>query len=201
MPRIIPWRRLSNGSAASSTTSSVAAAPVARKPAPIHSSSVSEVTSSAATITTRRQRPARIQSSASATAWVVLAQAALTCVFGPARADELGELRVAHRQDAEQEAAVELERLGLELAASISPIRRSISAAASPPSSVGDADGAQRRPARCAADPVGDVALDVGGELAVAREGRGEDHAGVVAQRVGQPPALGQLACPTVVVL
>ena len=32
---------------------------------------------------TRRQRPARIQSSASATACVVLAHAALTCVFGP----------------------------------------------------------------------------------------------------------------------
>jgi hypothetical protein len=83
MPMIIPWRRRSNGSAASSTTSSVAAAPDARKPAPIHPSIVSEVASSAATTTTRLQRPARIQSSASATAWVVLAQAALTCVFGP----------------------------------------------------------------------------------------------------------------------
>ena len=83
MPRIIPWRRRSNGSAASSTTSSVAAAPEARKPEPTHGSSVSEVTSSAATITTRRQRPARIQSSAIATACVVLAHAALICVFGP----------------------------------------------------------------------------------------------------------------------
>ncbi len=83
MPMIIPWRRWSNGSAASSTTSSVAAAPVARKPAPIQPIIVSEVASSAATITTRRQRPARIQSSASATAWVVLAQAQLICVFGP----------------------------------------------------------------------------------------------------------------------
>ena len=83
MPMIMPWRRRSKGSAASSTTSSVAAAPVARKPAPIHSSRWSEVTSSAATTTTRRQRPARIQSSASATAWVVLAQAELICVFGP----------------------------------------------------------------------------------------------------------------------
>ncbi len=41
------------------------------------------MTSSAATITTRRQRPARIQSSATVTACVVAAQAALTCVFGP----------------------------------------------------------------------------------------------------------------------
>ena len=65
------------------------------------------MTSSAATTTTRRQRPARIQSSASATACVVLAHAALTCVFGPARPDQLGELGVPHRQHAEQEAAVE----------------------------------------------------------------------------------------------
>ena len=107
MPMIIPWRRWSNGSAASSTTSSVAAAPEARKPAPSQPSSVSEVASSAATTTTRRQRPARIQSSASATACVVLAHAELICVFGPARADQLGELRVAHRQHAEQEAPVE----------------------------------------------------------------------------------------------
>ena len=41
------------------------------------------MTSSAATTTTRWQRPARIQSSAMATAWVVLAHAALTWVFGP----------------------------------------------------------------------------------------------------------------------
>ena len=83
MPMIMPWRRSSNGSAASSTTSSVAAAPEARKPAPIQPISVSEVASSAATMITRRQRPARIQSSASATACVVLAQAELTWVLGP----------------------------------------------------------------------------------------------------------------------
>ena len=41
------------------------------------------VTSSAPRTTTRRQRPARIQSSASAKACVVLAQAAFTWVFGP----------------------------------------------------------------------------------------------------------------------
>ncbi len=83
IPSSIPWRRRSKGSAASSTASSVAAAPEARKPAPIQGSISSEVASSAATITTRRQRPALIQSSATATAWVVLAHAALTCVFGP----------------------------------------------------------------------------------------------------------------------
>ena len=83
IPRIIPWRRTSNGSAASSTTSSVAAAPDARKPEPTQGISVSEVTSSAATTSTRRQRPARIQSSASEIACVVLAHAELIWVFGP----------------------------------------------------------------------------------------------------------------------
>ena len=83
MPRIIPWRRRSNGTAASSTSASVAAAPDARKPEPIQPSSTSDVTSSAAMMTTRSHRPARIQSSASAMAWVVLAHAALTWVFGP----------------------------------------------------------------------------------------------------------------------
>ncbi len=41
------------------------------------------MTSSPATMTTRRQRPARIQSSARAMACVVLAQAEFTWVFGP----------------------------------------------------------------------------------------------------------------------
>ena len=83
MPTIMPWRRRSNGVAASSTLASVAAAPLARKPLVIHGISASPVASSAATTMTRRQRPARIQSSASASACVVDAQAALTCVFGP----------------------------------------------------------------------------------------------------------------------
>ena len=82
-PTTMPWRRRSKGVAASSTRSSVAAAPDARKPAVTHGSRCSPVASSADTTTTRRQRPARIQSSASDSAWVVLAQAALTWVFGP----------------------------------------------------------------------------------------------------------------------
>jgi len=71
------------GRAAFSSTSSVVAAPEAKKPAPIHSSRLSEVTSSAPMTSTRRQRPARIQSSAMPTAMVVEAQAALTWVLGP----------------------------------------------------------------------------------------------------------------------
>ncbi len=83
IPTTMPWRRRSNGVATSATTSSVAAAPEARKPEPTQGSRTSLLTSSADTTTTRRQRPARIQSSASETAWVVLAQAALIWVFGP----------------------------------------------------------------------------------------------------------------------
>ena len=83
MPMIMPWRRRSNGRAARSTTSSVAAAPLDRNPAPIHAIRCSPVTSSPATTITRRQRPAAIQSSASAIASVVLAHAELTWVLGP----------------------------------------------------------------------------------------------------------------------
>ena len=82
-PMIIPCLRRSKGRAASSTTASVAAAPLARNPDPTQGSRVSEATSSAETTTTRRQRPALIQSSATHSAWEVLAQAAFTCVFGP----------------------------------------------------------------------------------------------------------------------
>ena len=82
-PMIMPCRRRSNGVAASSTRSSVAAAPEARKPVPTQGMSCSPVASSAEMTMTRRARPERIQSSAIETAWVVLAQAALTCVLGP----------------------------------------------------------------------------------------------------------------------
>ncbi len=82
-PMIMPCRRRSNGVAASSTRASVAAAPLARKPEPIHGMSASPVASSAETTMTRRHRPARIQSSATENAWVVLAQAALIWVLGP----------------------------------------------------------------------------------------------------------------------
>src|SRR5450759_5624936 len=72
IPMIMPCRRLSNGSAAFSTTSSVAAAPEARKPEPIHSIRCSEVASSPEMTMTRRQRPALIQSCAIAIAqdWI-----------------------------------------------------------------------------------------------------------------------------------
>ena len=114
---------------------------------------------------------------------------------GPARADQLGELRVPHRQDAEQEAAVERVRLVLELALHV------VDAALD----LGEDDGvgavvveharAQRLERVEALSPhvVDRVASDLVGHLLEAREGRGEDHAGVVAQLVGQRPAVRQL--------
>ena len=53
------------------------------KPAPIHSMRFGDVTLSAPTTITRRARPERIQSSASAMPDAVDAQATLTWVFGP----------------------------------------------------------------------------------------------------------------------
>ena len=190
MPSSVPWRRRSKGSAASSTLSSVAAAPVARKPAPIHSSSCSPVTLSAPITTTRRQRPERIQSSARLTAWAVLAQAALTRALGPAGADVLGELAVAHGQHTQQVAAVEAVLLA----------RDPLVELAEPA-----VDLAQRlRVARVHAQVVERLALALAalvreeppglvGEAVVAREGAREDHARVVAHRLGQQPALGQV--------
>ena len=157
---------------------------------------VSEVASSAATITTRRQRPARIQSSASGDGLRRARARGVDLRVRPARADQLGELRVAHREHPEQEAAVE--RVG------------------APPRSAARRRGCGARPRRAprrrcrswssmrvaqrlergqalAAHVVGRLASDLVGHLLEAREGRGEDHPGVVAQLVGQRPAVGQL--------
>ena len=107
MPMTMPWRRRSNGRAASSTFSSRAAAPEATKPAPIHSIRWSDVASSARD----DEDPA-----AAAGADPVLGEARGNPIeragrvdlgVRAARADELGELRVPHREDPEEEAAVE----------------------------------------------------------------------------------------------
>jgi hypothetical protein len=105
MPRIIPWRRVRTEEARPpSTLSEVVAAPVTRKPAPIHSRSVSFVTSSAADDDrrARRDRPAS-SPSAIEIACVVDAQAALIWCVRSARADVLRELGMSHCEDLEQE--------------------------------------------------------------------------------------------------
>ena len=105
---------------------------------------------------------------------------------GPAGADQLGELRVTHRQAAEDEAAVVGERLVLQHVPQLGD----------PPVDLGggrlraghpSAHGLQGEQLLAAA-AVGHVPLDVGGELAVARERGGEDDAGVVAHGLRQAP-------------
>ncbi len=107
---------------------------------------------------------------------------------GAARADVLGELAVAHRQDAEQEAPVKDVRLALQRVAQCgdAPVefvqRRFIRGV-----------GAQVFQHRQLLHPVavGVVAGEFVGETVAARKGAGEDDAGLVAQRFGQHPAFG----------
>ena len=191
MPRIIPCRRWSNGVAASSTMSSVAAAPDARNPDPSQGSSASELASSADTTITRRQRPARIQSSASVVACVVLAHAALTCVLGPrapmisancewpiARQRKMNRRSNTYGSDSQGvtqlvDAPVGLHRGGFVTAH----------------------PGAHRFQGKqlLAVAPVDVVALEVSGEVVVTGKRGGEDDAGVVTHRIRQSPPVGQL--------
>ena len=192
MPMIMPCRRWSNGMAASSTTSSVAAAPEARKP----------------DAEPRQQRVGRRvvggdhdHPPAAAGADPVLGQRhrlrgararRVDLRVRPARADDLGELRVAHRQAPEQEAPVEHVRLGLE------GVRAARGCAGRPPAAAGLVVAHPRahrlqRAQLFAAAAVDVVALELVGEVVQAGEGGGEDDAGVVAQRVRQPPPVGQL--------
>ena len=107
MPMTMPCRRRSNGRAASSTFSSSAAAPEATNPAPIHSIMWSE-----RGVVGRDDQDA----TAAACADPVLGEAhgkthraagRVDLSVRAARADELGELRVPHREDPEEEAAIE----------------------------------------------------------------------------------------------
>ena len=104
-PRMVPLRRLSNGSAACSTSPSVVAAPLA-KSLNNQGIMVSLVTLSAPITTTRRQRPSRIQSSARAMACIVDAQALLMRVLGPRAPMNSAKRCLPHRDDAKEVAAV-----------------------------------------------------------------------------------------------
>ena len=202
IPSSIPCRRRSNGSAASSTTSSVAAAPEARKPDPTHGSSCSEVTSSAAITITRRARPARIQSSRQGDRLRGARAGRVDLGVRAARADQLGELRVTHRQHPEQEAAVELVRARPRARARARgcgarprPARRR-----PPLASLSRACATARacRAARAGSDRL--EAVELVGEVVDAREGGREDDPRVVAQRVRQHPAVGELRSRSCVV-
>ena len=108
---------------------------------------------------------------------------------GAARADVLGELAVAHAQDTEDEAAVEVVRLALHLLAQIAD------------AAVDLVQGLQVAGVAAQVLQHGQlhppvfpliVVAELLSEAIAAREGAGKDHAGLVAQRFGQHPAVGQ---------
>jgi hypothetical protein len=108
---------------------------------------------------------------------------------GPARADVLGELAVAHREHPEEEASIEGVRLARQLLLDVREAPVDLA------QGVGISHVAPQVLERVAQRPprlVRVVALEFVGEAVEAREGRGEDDARLVAQRLGQQPALGQ---------
>ncbi len=109
---------------------------------------------------------------------------------GAARADILGELAMAHGQDAEQEATIEGIRFALQLVTQLvdAPVDLVLSrqigcvvAQILQHFQLLDAIG------------VGVIPLELIGEAVAAGEGAGKNHAGVVAQGFGQHPAFGQI--------
>ncbi len=114
---------------------------------------------------------------------------------GAPGADVLGELGVTHRQDAEQEAAIEVVRMGGDLVAhrvdAVLELRAQHLAAA------GAVVQARAQGLEGLELAVAGVVLLVAGDLVgegiVAREDGSEDHPRLVAQRLGQHPALGDL--------
>ena len=111
-----------------------------------------------------------------------------------ARTDQLGELRVPHRQDAEQEAPVE--RVSGLLQGELQVVDPPVDLGQHGCLPVGFGDlgphcrqRVQLLAARCVEPEAGQLV----GEIVVAGEGRGEDDSGVVAQLVGEHPPVGQL--------
>ena len=112
-----------------------------------------------------------------------------------AGADDVGELRVTHRQDAEEEPTVELVRVCGEFVLDVADAavdlgERSVGC-------VGLADPGADGTQLVELETAGVVALepaDLVDQLVEARERRCEDDAGVVAECVGQAPSIGQLA-------
>ena len=113
----------------------------------------------------------------------------------PARPDQLGELRVAHREDPEEEPAVERVRLLLELASEVVDAPLDLVEHHGIGAVVVEHPRAQRveRGQALAAHVIRGVPRHLVGHLLQAGEGRGEDHAGVVAQLVRKRPAVGEL--------
>ena len=178
MPRIIPWRRRSNGTAASRRPRPWPRRRTRGSRRPSSRAGWSDVTSSAATTTTR---------SAAAGADPVLGQGDRLGRAGagrvdlgvrPTRPDQLGELRVTHRQDAEQEAAVERVAVLLEgeLQVVDAPVDLGQRGARRRRSAATLARTAVQRGELLAAGGVDPEAGQLVGEVVVAGERRGEDR-------------------------
>ena len=112
---------------------------------------------------------------------------------GTARADVLGELRVPHRQSPEEEAPVEdiwlcsiaVRNSSMRCATSWPSAECPFALCALHFSSIANS---------CAARAIGVIARHDLGKGVVARERRAHDHARVIAQSVGQAPAVGKLS-------
>ena len=109
---------------------------------------------------------------------------------GAARTDILGELAVAHGQDAEQEPAIEGVGFALQLIAQLvdAPVDLALCCRIS-----GVVAQIFQHFQLLGAVHVDVIPLELIGEAVAAGEGAGEDHAGVVAQSLWQHPALGQI--------
>ena len=148
--------------------------------------------SSAETTTTRRHRPARIQSSASDERLGGAGARGVDLGVRPAGADDLGELGVPHRQARGTGSAGRTGRARARAVSRSSAIRRVDLGTA------GSSAGIRARSALDGEQPLAAAAVEGSsppglGEAVVTGEGRGEDDAGLVAQRLGQAPAVGQL--------
>ena len=113
---------------------------------------------------------------------------------GAAGPDQLGELRVPHREHTEQEPAVEQVRVHLELVLHV--VNATVDLRHGTAGRVGLGHAGTHGLQLVELQPAGSVLLVAAhlvGELLEPGEGAGEDDTGLVAQRVGQAPTLGQL--------
>ena len=190
MPMSVPWRRRSNGSAASSTRSSVAPAPLAMKPGPdpLDQGVARDVVAGHHDHAPAATRPDPVLGESDAGRRRGAGH--VDVGVRPAGADVLGELAVAHREDAEQEAPVELVGLLLEEHVDLRDPPRDLRPGPRLP------DRLQQllelpllRPP--ALERV--VALRLVGEAVEAGEGAREHDARLLAHRLRQHPPLGQV--------
>ena len=186
----VPWRRRSNGSAASSTRSSVAAGPAREeaRPDPLDQGVARDVVGGDHDHAPAAARPDPVLGEGDARRRRGAGH--VDVGVRPAGADVLGELAVAHGEDAEQEAPVEGVGLLREERVDLGDPPRDLRAGARLPRRLEQLlELPLLRPP--ALERV--VALRLVGEAVEAGEGAREDDARLVAQRLRQHPALGQV--------